>query len=53
MRCLEDIQRDILEAKAVKKQMKKEYGKHSVEFAEAKEEVDQLLDEYEFSELHL
>jgi hypothetical protein len=54
MRTLEEIQKDIDEVKKEIKDYEKQYGKAiSVEYAELVEELDSLIDEYEFSELHL
>lgn len=53
MRPIEDIQKDILEAKRHKKVIKKEFGKFSPEYFSCKEEIADLEEELEFSRLHL
>lgn len=52
MRSVEDIKRDIEEAKQAKKLAKKEFGKASHEWVEVKQDLDDLRDELDFELLH-
>lgn len=49
---LDNMQANVDEAKAEAKKTKKEFGKRSVEYAEAKQVVRDLKDALEFAALH-
>ena len=46
------MEQAIAEAKAEKKKAKDEYGKRSIEYAEAREQVRELKDALDFALLH-
>lgn len=48
MRTVDDIVQDIFNIKKERKEVKKEFGKRSVKYAELTEELDNLKDELEF-----
>ena len=52
MRQIAEIEDDITRIKKERKVIKKQCGKRSVQYAEIREELDELKDELEFSILH-